>query len=231
MIFIFNLVKIHNPDVSVRNSVTVILKHKRTASNSLVIGDTAGSNVRKLNVIVNYDTVLDNGNSAVLANFVALVEARSTENYIVCLPLKGRKTSVAKRSMYLINTGTIVVLRILYAVGVKNLALIAAVDVNAAVASALTGSFRHIGDSELNVNVSITKLIVGDNIAVTNGEDTVFHLPVGFLAGATGGPLIKIRTVKEIYLFFIHGNNILSFSKMDLLYYTTYKFKNQVESK
>lgn len=209
----------------------MILKHKRTASNSLVVGDTARSNVRKLNVVVNYDTVLNNGKSAVLANLVALVKAGSTENDIVCLPLKGRKTSVAKRSMYLINTGTVVVLRILYAVRVKNLTFVAAVNVNTAVTSALTGSFRHIGDSEFNVDVSIAVLVVRDDVTVTNGENAVFYFPVGFLAGAASGPLIKVRTVKEIYLFFIHGKIVLSFSIMDLLYYTTYKFKNQVESK
>ena len=190
----------------------MILKHERTASNSFVIGDTAGSNVRKLNVVVNYDTVLNNGNSAVLANLVVLVEAGSTENDVVGLPLKRRKTSVAKRSMHLVDTGAVVILRAFDTVGVKNLTLVAAVDVNAAVASALTGSFRHIRNSEFNVNVSIAKLIVGDNIAVTNGKNTVFYLPVRLLAGAAGGPLIKIRTVKEIYLFLIHGYGILSFS-------------------
>lgn len=167
--------------------------------------------MRKLNVVVNYDTVLDNSKSAVLANLVTFVETGSAEDDVVCLPLKRRKAGIAKRSMYLVDTGAIVVLRILNTVGVKNLTLVATVDVNTAVTSALTGSFRHIGDSELNVNVSIAVLIVRDNVAVTNGENAVFYFPVGLFSGTASGPLIKIRTVKEIYLFFIHGDITLSF--------------------
>ena len=186
------LVERHYPDVSVGNSVAVVLKHKRAALGTLAVGDSAGSNVRKLYVVVNNDTVLNNGHSAVLCDLAVLVKLGSTEDDVVGLPLKSGKTSIEKRGMHLVDTGAVVVTGLLDTVGVKNLNLVAAVYVYTAVTLTLTGSLRHIGNSELYVNMCITELVVGNDVAVTNGEDTVLNLPVGNNTGTAGGPVVEI---------------------------------------
>ena len=103
-----------------------------------------------------------------------------------------------------VDTGAIIVARILDAVGIENLDLIAAVNINAAVALCLTGAVGHIGDSELDVDVSIGELIIGNDILVPYGRNSVLNFPIGGIARPTGLPSGKIGTVKKVYFFFIH---------------------------
>ena len=77
-------------------------------------------------------------------------------------------------------------------------------NINAAVALCLTGAVGHIGDSELDVNVSVGELIIRNDILVTYGRNSVLNLPVGGVARPAGLPSGKIGTVKKVYFFFIH---------------------------
>ena len=201
-----------NPNVAVGYGVAVILKEKGTFCYS-IIGYTAGSGLVEHDVVLNADTVLNDGGSCTLGSFALFVEARSAEVNVVGLPFESRLAGIYTGGILAVDTAAVIGLGVFNAIGVQNLELVATVDVNAAVALCLTGAVGHIGFLPLNVDVSVAVLNGRNNIftafaVVVNGHcSVVIEDPADGLAFAVS-PHIGVLAIEKDVL--CHDDYLLS---------------------
>src|SRR5581483_547889 len=78
-----------NPDISVRDWIAVVLQLERTGRSFR--GQSAGSYVRQLHVVVNDYAIVSDRHAGVLHFLVSLVEAGGRKLDVVRLPRKRRK--------------------------------------------------------------------------------------------------------------------------------------------
>ena len=137
----------------------MVLKKERTGCTGLLLKSAACCG-HKLKVIMNYPSVMKNGNDSGLDELLIFANNRCAEENIICLPFLGGIGRIGKGSGNLIDTCAVVPKGIFLTVCIKNLDLIKSLNINTAVSAILTGLVGHIRDLELNVNMSIAELVI-----------------------------------------------------------------------
>ena len=124
------------------------------------------------------------------------VDDRLVEGDVVGLPLERRLAGVHRRDDLLVDRAAVVVLG-LQAVGVEDLELVDPVQVDAAVAPALSMRLGHVGHVEFQMQLEVAESLVGHDVAAADGDDPVGHRPVGRRLAVALDPPSRLLAVEE----------------------------------
>ena len=83
---------LNDPDIAIADGIAVALQNNRTSGDFFAASASARS-FRKLNIVMNLDAVVNDGNSSVL-DFLFSVESWRCKVNVVALPCEGRKTHI-----------------------------------------------------------------------------------------------------------------------------------------
>src|SRR5262249_690342 len=117
------------------------------------------SQLWNLEVVVNHNAVVTHGHASVLDFLAVAVKAGGSKVYVVSLPREGRKTGVYAGLVDRINAAAFVVFAV-QTKRTKNLDLVGALNVQAAVASSLSGGGRHERRAKLQVQRHVAKALL-----------------------------------------------------------------------
>src|SRR5262245_35429574 len=137
-----------HPDVAVHQRVAVVLQ--ANAARLGTFGNAAGGPALQLDVVLHDDPIVTH-RAAGVRDFLAALELRGREIDVVRLPLKRRVTHVDLRIELLIEPAGFVVLPF-EPKAVEDLKLVAILNIDPAIGSALPSGARHEGQQELDVD-------------------------------------------------------------------------------
>src|SRR5437899_1487409 len=119
------------------------------------------------------------------------------ENDVIALPLARFAARIDERGGVAIKSASLAVEIGLVAVAIEHLNLVAALEIDAAVASSLTVAFHFGGRGPFDMQLNIRKLLLRhDAPGAVHRHESIFNLPLRLLAFFIL-PLRKILAVKE----------------------------------
>src|SRR5262249_46885069 len=155
------LVPFHHPDVAVLHLAAVALEEERPRL--IVLRPAAAGRPLDLDLVVNEYAVVPDADHGV-GGLLALVELGGLEFHVVGLPGQRWKAHVHQRSHLTVDAAALVV-RPLEAEAVQHLDLVTVLEVDAAVAAALSRGEGHIGKPEFDVDLVILERFLAVNVA------------------------------------------------------------------
>ncbi len=126
-------------------------------------------------MVLYQNSVIENGERALLYDASTRIASRRVEDYVVRLPLLRWSAGVHQWRVLAVQSacGPVGVSRIL--VGIENLDLVQSLEEDSAVTPQLAMLIRHIRDRELDVDLGVAELLFAENVA---GSRLASHSPV-----------------------------------------------------
>src|ERR1043165_1257854 len=169
----WSILHLYQPDIAILHRIAVILEQNGTGA--AWVAAHAGRGVgdelllvpfftRQALLVVDQDAVVMDGHDG-RADHFAVVAARGLEEDVVALPNRRRLAGVDERRSDAVDAAAVVVLAF-QTVAVESLDFISPLQIDAAVASSLAGSFRHVRDAELDMKQEFAgEFLFGDDVA------------------------------------------------------------------
>ncbi len=187
------------PNITVAYQISVILEYDRAIAMSDVFWKTdvlAGSFYFR--VVLHHDAIVDDGDTARRSSNAVNAPTRGGVDDVVGLPFAGRAAGIHKWYRLFVNRGSLPIWIGCIVETIEHLHFVAALQEDAAVASALALSLYHGRCPPFDVQLAVAKYFFGKNIPRIglDGHGTILHFPLGGCA-VFMGEFVEIRPVEQ----------------------------------
>src|SRR5437667_562942 len=124
----------------------------------------------ELDIVLNQDAIVKDGNPPGLQQKPVRIEARSPEENVVALPLTRWTADVHQRRILTVNRRCLAIRIGVVVIGIKHLDLIETHQINAAIASSLPFALCRKGSGPLDMKLHISKRAASVDVAASLGR-------------------------------------------------------------
>ena len=188
-----------DPDIPEADGITVFVEFDKAARGVgfIVIPEAAvGCAAVEFLAVVDDHSVVNDGDVGFLGELTAFIPEWGLPDDVVGLPFAGRAGGVHERGLLTVDGGGLAVGVGQVVVGVEDLDLVFAVDVDAVIAAPLTFTDHDGGSGKLEVELEIAELVAGaDDAGLGRFHVAIHDFPLDIAFGAL--PFGEIFTVEE----------------------------------